>query len=253
MIDSNLFTFKPYTDNREATRPGFTEGRSGPLLLATEKKTGKKYLIKHTYPHNAANEYVACWLAGKLSVQAPKAFLLSPDKRFNCEYAVAIEYIDGLGTIDAENLTMEMKEDLCGQLALNQLIENFDDVLQFGQAGGHIYSFDFSEALVADNMLIKQCFSNNEDDVVSIIRQYLSIFKSHLFTDFSFPGAAKEYHLDRQKEITTEIAKRVLSITQDDISEMSDEIGQLYNDNVAVYYECCIEEMDDRGLWEDDE
>ena len=93
MLDSSAFTYESFIDNRIKSRPGFTVGTSGQLLLATHKDDGKKYLVKHTYPHNAANEYVECWLAEKLDTPAPRAYLLSPNKVFKSKYAVAIQYV----------------------------------------------------------------------------------------------------------------------------------------------------------------
>ena len=62
MLDSSNLLFEDYLDARVKNRPGFTVGRSGVLKLAVEKETGAKYIVKHTYPHNAANEYVAMCL-----------------------------------------------------------------------------------------------------------------------------------------------------------------------------------------------
>ena len=101
MFDSSEFSYEPYKDNRVVHRPGFTVGRSGRLLLATHQRTGKKYLVKHTYPHNAANEYVACWLAERMGASAPKAYLLTPNDAFETKYAVAIEYVDGFRRFDS--------------------------------------------------------------------------------------------------------------------------------------------------------
>lgn len=66
MLDSFEFKYEPYKDGRVVNRPSFTVGMSGPLLMATHKATGKKYIVKHTCPHNVANEYVACWLAERM-------------------------------------------------------------------------------------------------------------------------------------------------------------------------------------------
>ena len=59
MLDSSAFVFSAYQDNRQKQKIGFAFGTSGPLLIATHKSTGTKYIVKHTYAHNAANEYVA--------------------------------------------------------------------------------------------------------------------------------------------------------------------------------------------------
>ena len=91
MLDSREFTFTAYQDNRTLQHEDFVTGLSGPLLLAVHNKTGEKYIVKHTYGHNAANEYVACWLADKIGVPAPKAFLLSRSNLFASKYAVSID------------------------------------------------------------------------------------------------------------------------------------------------------------------
>ena len=112
MLDSSAFTYEPYIDNRVKSRPGFSVGTSGQLLLATHKDNGKKYLVKHTYPHNAANEYVACWLAEKLYVPVPRAYLLSPNKVFKSKYAAAIEFIEGFTNFNKAAVSEELQGDL---------------------------------------------------------------------------------------------------------------------------------------------
>ena len=79
MIDSATLTYAPFVDPRGKHNPDFTTGQSGKLLIGTDAN-GKKYLIKHCYPHNAANEFVGCWLAKKLDIPAPNAFC-SPQTR----------------------------------------------------------------------------------------------------------------------------------------------------------------------------
>lgn len=93
MIDSATLTYAPFVDSRGKHNPDFTTGQSGKLLIGTDAN-GKKYLIKHCYPHNAANEFVGCWLAKKLDIPAPNAFLLFPNKAFQSRFAVAIEFLD---------------------------------------------------------------------------------------------------------------------------------------------------------------
>jgi len=88
MLDAQDFTYKAFQDNREKTHSGFTEGQSGPLLLATHKETGEKYIVKHTYRYNAANEYAACWLGNKLGVLTPQASLPARETEFCCLYRI---------------------------------------------------------------------------------------------------------------------------------------------------------------------
>lgn len=82
MLDSNKLRYSPFHDSRKDTKPGFHQGGSGTLLLATDS-CGKTYLVKHTYSHNAANEYVASWLASQIGILAPHVELLTPNKKFN--------------------------------------------------------------------------------------------------------------------------------------------------------------------------
>ena len=42
MLNSSEFVYTVYQDNRQKSKPGFTVGRSGPLLIAKHKATGKK-------------------------------------------------------------------------------------------------------------------------------------------------------------------------------------------------------------------
>lgn len=113
MLDSSKLEYTNYKDPRVGACAGFTEGFSGPLLFGTDKETGKEYIVKHRYPHNAASEYVGCALAGILGVSSPKAHLLSANRKFGCPYAVAIEYMRDLKSIDRSVLTETMKEDIC--------------------------------------------------------------------------------------------------------------------------------------------
>ena len=75
MIDSSMPTFKPYLDNRVKTQSGFVEGPSGLLLLATDK-AGRKFIVKYAHFHNAANKFVAYWIAYKTGAPAPHVRLL---------------------------------------------------------------------------------------------------------------------------------------------------------------------------------
>ena len=82
MLNSSLFSYRFYAEDRVINGKDLFVDTSGRLLIAADKESGKKYLVRHTYPHNAANAYVACCLAEKLSVPAPKAWLLSPNTVF---------------------------------------------------------------------------------------------------------------------------------------------------------------------------
>lgn len=248
MLDSSNLLFEDYLDARVKNRPGFTVGRSGVLKLAVEKETGAKYIVKHTYPHNAANEYVAMWLADKMRLPAPSAFLLSPCEQLNSNYAVAIEYIEGMKGFDKANVPEQLHNELIGHFILNWMIST-DDSLQLGCANNHIYSYDFSEGFcVTNNSMLRSCMQGEDACVESLIR-HMQEFKQHLsFIDFDIPELAREFHIspEKQKEVMISTAKRILDITEDEIAEMSDELDLMYPVGYDVYYEKCIEAMKEK-------
>ena len=161
MLDSSTLTFKHFTDPRVKSNPEFIEGLSGPLMLATDK-SGRKYIVKHACFHNAANELVASWLGYKIGAPTPHAYLLRPSEKYPSMYGVAIQFIEGLKPMDPAHLSDQMQQDITAQFALNLLIDT-DDKIQMSEAGGRIYSMDFSEAFyVSDTMMLK-AFLFNED------------------------------------------------------------------------------------------
>lgn len=246
MIDSATLTYMPFADRRKGQGSAFEAGQSGRLLVGTDA-SGKKYIIKHCHPHNAANEYVACWLAKKLGVPAPGAYLLSPNKAFQSKYAVAIEFLD-LKPFDKH--AAPYPDDLIAQFALSALIAQ-DDIIQLNVAGDHIVSYDFSEAFSMIEMtsilhLTGINTQRSHDDAIGIIRQRLATFRRYLsVVDFSVPGLAREFNLDCEKmrEGMIAVGKRVLMITENEINEMSEELENLYPMEVSVYYEECIHAM----------
>lgn len=244
MLDSSKLRISPYVDNRTKNDSSFV-GSSGPLLIGTGKD-GKKYIIKHTYPHNAANEFTACWLAEKLGVYAPKAFLLTKNKKFNSPYAVAIEYIEGFEFFAKD--AVPNNADLISQFALNALIYT-DDILQLNRVGNRVISYDFSESFCMTSPAMRsaiQMLALNEEKGVDQIAQILNSYRYHLsFQKFDIPGLAKEFYLDPEEMRLGMIAtaKRVLEITEDDITELSDELCELYPVAIAVFYEECIHAM----------
>lgn len=248
VLNSEEFRYEPYKDNRIQNRPGFTVGMSGPLLVAMHKRTGKKYLVKHTYPHNAANEYVACWLAERIGALAPKAYLLSPNRAFATKHAVAIEYLDGLRGFKKDDVPEELKSDLISQFALCLLLR-LDDAIQLSCTDEHVYSYDYSEGFnIVDMRIILRA---SEEAMVGFLRPPLQQFKR--FTekeDFNVPGLAREFHIAPEEMCCGMIAtvKRVATITDEELDELSDELMEMYPTAIAVYYEECIHAIRDRAM-----
>ena len=240
MLDSYEFKYEPYKDGRVINRPGFTVGMSGPLLMAAYKTSGQKFLVKHTYPHNAANEYTACWLAEKLGAPAPKAYLLTPNKIFATKYAVAIEHLDGLRGFKKEVVPEALKSDLIAQFALCLLLR-LDDMIQLSRTDAHIYSFDFSEGFNIVDMRI--ILNLREDSIADHLRSPLFQFRHYTqMESFNISGLACEFNLDPEEMRIGMIStvKRAEAITDDALNELSDELMEMYPAAVAVYYEECI-------------
>ena len=247
MIDSSTLTFKPYQDSRVKTQPGFVEGLSGPLLLATDK-AGRKFIVKYAHFHNAANELVASWLAYKIGAPAPHVWLLKPSEKFSQPYGVAIEFIDDLKPVDKDHLTEQMKKDIYAQFALNSLIDT-DDTLQLSAAGGRIYSFDFSESFYVSDTLMLRAFLFSEDAGIALAQNKLSAFcgyQARFSLDFTI--FAEQLGLD-PTEMNAEalsVAKKLLEISEDEIRALSDELCEMYPPGYAVYYEECIHAIQEK-------
>ena len=226
MLDTSKLTFQDYTDNRTKIVPGFTVGRSGPLKLATDTEAGQKYLVKYKFAYNAANEYVAYWLAEQLGIPAPHAFILSPQGEF--QHAVAIEYIEGFTKVNKE-IVGSLQDDFCGQLVLSALTFP-DDSTQLSCANGHIYSYDYSECFeITSDSLLKACL-RSEDEFVRVGADCLDSYRAHLsYNDFDYPDIATSVGLEpkeRQQGMIT-IAKRVQDITEVEICTLSEENAEV--------------------------
>ena len=244
MLDSSTLTFRPYQDNRVKTQPGFVEGLSGPLLLATDK-TGRKFIVKYAHFHNAANELVASWLGYKIGAPAPHVWLLKPSEKFSQPYGVAIEFIEDLKPVDKDHLTEQMKKDIYAQFALNSLIDT-DDTLQLSAAGGRVYSFDFSESFYVSDTMMLHAFLFSEDAGIAWEQNKLSAFcgyQSRFSLDFT--TFAKQLGLDpaEMNAGVLSVAKKVLEISEDEIRALSDGLCEMYPAGYTVYYEECIHAM----------
>lgn len=244
MLNSKEYSFITYEDERAKIDADFVGG-SGPLYLATHRETGKKWLVKHTYSYNASNEFVACWLAEKLGVYAPKSELMTPDKRFASKYPVAIEFIDGFEPFEKTSLPLEQQKELIAGFALHHLIDT-DDTMQFNRSNGHIYTYDFSEAFCnLDDFLIK-AYSLNPMFGNEFLCRRRDAFIHHIDRlDFDSPTLATEFGLDPSfmEAEMIKTARKVRDITDDDIMTMRDELEKMFPTEISEYYEDCIREI----------
>ena len=248
MLDSSTLTFKHFFDPRVKSNPGFIEGLSGPLMVATSK-AWKKYIVKSACFHNAANELVASWLGYKLGAPTPHAYLLKPSEKFKSMYGVAIEFIENLKPMDPDHLTEQMHQDIIAQFALNTLIDT-DDKIQMSESGGRIYSMDFSEAFyVSDTMMLK-AFLFNQDAGTTWAQNKLDAFCGYIGR-MNFDTAcefAPELHMDpnEMKSGIIDVAKKVLDITDEEVDALVEELSQMYPAGYAEYYAGCICAMQER-------
>ena len=248
MLDSSTLTFRHFTDPRVKSSPGFTEGLSGPLKLATDK-SGRKYIVKHACFHNAANELVGSWLGYKIGAPTPHPYLLTPSELFPERYGVAIQFIENLKPMDKDNLTEQMKQDIIAQFALNTLIDT-DDNIQMSEVGGRIYSTDFSEAFYVSNTIMLKAFLFNEDVGNALEQKKLDAFCGYI-GKMSFDTACEytsELHMDpeQMKAGMITVAKKVLSITDKEIDALVDELSKMYPAGYADYYASSIYAMQER-------
>ena len=241
MIDIKGWQLEPYNDSRSGSRSGF-EGGSGPILFATDP-AGNHYLIKHVYPHNAANEYTTSWLAGKLGVNVPKAYLIKPTQRLESRYAVAIEYIKGLElgvTDDAAAV------ECLGPVFALHLLTAHDDKMQLGTVGGRVIAFDFSEAfemrpdmdMIIKSYKSKAIYRHITADTylqnsLDYLKRRLNSLSGNEYTVFAY-----RYGLDysNTKKSVMQTMRLVLDIGDEDIEALVSEISFLYPAEIAAYY-----------------
>lgn len=248
MLDSNRLIYTEYEDPRAGTIAGFEEGSSGPLLLGTDKETGNQYIIKHTYPHNAANEYVCCALAKKLEIAAPEAYLLSPNERFSTKYAVAIEYLDGIKEIEKENLSTQMKKDICRGYAFQYAFAQ-SDLVSIRQWKDRIVTFDFSETFNMDGMsFLLKMLETTPEAAEEFLGRYLYGFKNSITADLDYANVfERNYGIDPEftMDMIDDLKIRLSEILDPDIYEICDELDLMYPSEVSLYYEFAIQAVRD--------
>ena len=113
-------------------------------------------------------------------------------------------------------------------------------------ANGHIYSYDYSEGFeITNDSLLKACL-RSEDEFVRVGADCLDSYRAHLsYNDFDHPDIAASVGLEPKalQQGMIRIAKRVQDITEAEICKMSDEIDEVYPCTYGVYYEKCIQAM----------
>lgn len=245
MLDSNSLTYEFFHDERESENPKFTSGDSGALYLATDK-SGKKYLVKHSFWIDAANEFVGCWLANKMGIVAPRAQLLTPNKKFKTQYAVALEYLK-LSPLSAGEYDYY---EMAPILILHTLLKNNDSIQTDGTAG-HICTYDFSACLSNEGLYLfgdalklkpKMTLSVMAPLLENCLKYYCASLD---FANIDFSSNAERHNLDpiEFNRRAVSAAKKLLDVSEDEYVDMFNELANLYPMEVVNYYIDCVKAL----------
>lgn len=179
-----------------------------------------------------------------MDIPAPKAYLLTENKAFSNRYAVAIEFFDDLKTLPNESYSEEMKRDIAAHIAFVSLI-HIEDIPQMNVHGSRVVSYDFADAFDIDEEIEKiiKAAKRDSDRAINRVLIHLADFTTHLRNvSFDMPNVAEEFGIDAEffKEWMIKASKRIGSITEEEIEEMSDELNQMYPFEICAYYKECI-------------
>ena len=238
MIDSTTLTYKFFHDSRGDGDPEFEGGDSGTLYLATDQ-SGKKYIIKHTFMMDAANEFIGSWLARQIGILAPKVQLLTPHKKFKSKFAVAIEYLD-LSPLSAGQYDWF---EMAPIFILGNLI-NSEDGIQAQGLNGHICNYDFAESFSINAMELFYKASKLEPSILTnYLANSLRSFTASLdFLDFDYTLYAEKYGLDPDEfnKRAVAAARKILDIPDEEFAVLYDELAEIYTTEIVRYYANCI-------------
>ena len=251
MIDSENLIYTEYKDPRIVKIEGFDEGSSGPLLIGSDKQNGKRYIIKHTYPHNAANEYVCCSLAEILGIAAPRAYLLSPNERFSSKYAVAIEFLDGMKEVNKNGLTTQMKKDICRDYAFHYTFAQ-SDLVGIREWNKRVVTFDFSETFNMDGMsFLLKILEKDPVAATEFLGRYLYGFQNSMAKEFDYSNVFERnfgIEPDFTFDVMDDFEKQLCEISDSDIYAICDELDLMYPTEISLYYEFALQAVRDYWL-----
>ena len=243
MIDSTKLKYKKFIDPRSKTVDGFTEGFSGELLLGTSPN-GNRYIIKHTEVTDAGNEFVASFVARKMGIPVAKAHLLTPNKKFRCPYAVAIDYLDGLEFVKySKELTDREKRDILAQFAFAIMLNN-SDIVQLYKSIGRVVQVDFGDSFNMGGLFLEAALRSGEKEIAQDIldRCRSSFAMSVGCIDFEIPELSRPLGMepDEARVIMIDAAKKILNITIEDMEYLVNELMNIYPKGVAMNYVSAI-------------
>lgn len=227
ILNSANFTYEPFFDSRNEL------GFSGQLLIATNKKTQKKLLVKHAFISDVMNEFVAAYIAEHLYLGNPKAYLFrpSPSSPFSCGYAVGIEFMEGLRSLNYDTITDHQATDFIHQYALNCICAQTDN-FQFGIWNNRVVSYDFSECFYVSDLTIKIHYA--------YIRDQFSLsfdsFKSHCLFNPKYALDRLKWGDDKLSEVERIYYDGLLPLLDINEDELFYIMTELFPEDIVNYY-----------------
>ncbi len=228
-------------------------GFSGQLYIAEPRKNNlPKLIIKHADPASACNEFMASRLAELLHIPVPRAYIMDVEpaqkRLFQTPYVVGCEYIEGLrsfakGDLQNSNVLQQEYADL---YALAVMVEQEDITQMSITPEGHLIGIDFSETFFLSDMhhLI---LSLSEDSLEDLIGRRLRNYLEKNFSLWANAGAkvlADHFGAGDVSDIHPlylRSMKALLSITKEQIEELTDVLAEVYPMAIVVYFEEYIE------------
>ena len=232
------FIFEKYNPTK------FT-GDSGALLLATSKyDKNVQYVVKHTYPECACNEFMYYQIATELGLSVPtvKLFEISDDdlKYFKSSIAVGIEYIPHSKRYLGDNNGIINHSDFFAFFALVVVLNEEDSFEIIVDADNRLYkidnsaSFGISMAHAAGAAMFNDLDKQNQDIITALLK------RSAEFTEYDKYRIQHDILLEKYGE---EATKHFLNLIKD-FSELDETkfddafelISHFYNEILGDYY-----------------
>ena len=229
-----------------------SNGMSGTIYIGTPRrnKTLSKILVKNNEPQFAANEFFALQIASLLGVHAPKSWFLLGNGDIASEYAVGIEFLNGLSKVTDDILNSELaRKEFIECMLLHVCCDNSDTFQMAAASDNHIIPFDFADCFQLSSFIImmllfykdkadkfmRSTIANN-DRFMQIVSQINSVknflLKQHrVISEEEFNETAKLF------------AQKLVALPHGKIIDILTPIEEYYSKEVADYYDLYLERV----------
>ena len=238
ILKTSDYSFAPYSDG----------GFSGKILLATPKKSAlPKLLIKSHNPCSACNEFMYSRLAELLDIPSPKVYIMDvatkDAKLFGSPYVAGIEYMDGMHRFSLEEMRSSpvWKQEYAWQYALAAMFDQDDRVQLTMRADGHITGFDFTESFWLTD-LGNTAFQLSDNQLTDLLIPRLHAMVDHGMSYLSAGGSVVRSHHGLPDDAPIpddylEPMRKLLTVTEDQVLELTDALHEVYPSSIPVYFE----------------